>query len=279
MPTMNTEKIKSVFMDAEASVQELRFKFKADLPYAKISASRLSSLAGYDNFNKQGDTALQIYGIVKGDDIDNFYTKRGWVLENALKKQLKSNGFTYIDYPENMYNIYDSNVEDEDLPREIYLSGKPDIKLPSHKVIFECKSKSLSKKEDVLKYLSFSELVQLEMYLHIEKKNYNTGFMVYGFFSDELEDRIRGLSTYEELNAITVDDIGLENIVKIPVHEVRKRILENGKKYPPVEEVILKAQKFLDDFREHKTLHFKECSSWLIAHTAFLLRTKQIKEE
>ena len=66
MPTMNTEKIKSVFMDAEASVQELRFKFKADLPYAKISASRLSSLAGYDNFNKQGDTALQIYGIVKG---------------------------------------------------------------------------------------------------------------------------------------------------------------------------------------------------------------------
>ena len=75
-------------------------------------------------------------------------------------------------------------------------------------------SKSLSARKNIEKEVPIYELLQCELYLRLEQDEYDEGFMVYGFFSEELESRIKQATSYEELGRITIEDIGHGNILK-----------------------------------------------------------------
>lgn len=237
--------------------QHFVFDTVKELRQPKISASRLGGLANLNEYQPYGNTLLELFGIFKSDEIDGFYKKRGWVLENALKKKLKANGFDYVDYPDNVYDIYDFQKADEYgvVPNE-YFSGKPDIKVPKHKVMFECKSKSMKDKEKITNLKPITEVVQGELYLELEK-DYKYCYMVWGFFSEELELRIRRANSFEELDKITIDDIGLDNIIQMTTHEVRREYAEKKQNYPNIETVMKTALKNVTDFVKTKTLKYK----------------------
>lgn len=258
MASVIEKNLTSIEMDAEYNSRHFVFNFSKTVYKPNISASRLANLADLNRFNSAGDTLLEMFGIIKQDPIDDFYIKRGWVLENALKMQLKENGFDYIDYPDDVYNIYD--IQKAHLfkvnSNDTY-SGKPDIKVPKFKSIFECKSKSLSARKDIEKEVPIYELLQCELYLRLEQDEYDEGFMVYGFFSEELESRIKQATSYEELGRITIEDIGHGNILKMNTRKIRQDYIDNNINYPTIDEVMRKSKKVVDNFYETKTLKYE----------------------
>ena len=149
MASVIEKNLTSIEMDAEYNSRHFVFNFSKTVYKPNISASRLANLADLNRFNSAGDTLLEMFGIIKQDPIDDFYIKRGWVLENALKMQLKRKTVLIILITQMMfttYTIFKKHIYSK-LIQMTHIVGKPDIKVPKFKSIFECKQVFKCKKK------------------------------------------------------------------------------------------------------------------------------------
>lgn len=147
----------------------------------KMSGHTFVALAGLDKWNKRGDALLQLLGYYKSD-FDAKYRYRGDMAEKMIKFILDKQGKKYITYSQEYLkkNNYDC------FPQYKFCGGIPDFVLPEEETIIECKSKSMSMYDSVMKQMPLEEVEQGKYYCYLDKKPNLK--MAYVFFDKESED-------------------------------------------------------------------------------------------
>lgn len=148
----------------------------------KITGTTMGEMLGLNNFKKRGDAILTMIRAYK-EEIDPFYTNRGYQAELVLRQvySLKGYELKWWDAKE---------IGWDNFPYSKNFGGLLDmcITKPERQLI-ECKSKNISKLEETKKYPNLSYECQAKLYGYLSKcDNIN---LVYVFFTDEQESALK----------------------------------------------------------------------------------------
>ena len=146
----------------------------------KMSGHSFVALAGLDKFNKRGDVLLQLLGYYK-KDFDPKYQYRGAMAEKMVKFILNKQNKEYKTYSQEYLKKNGFDV----FPQYKYCGGVPDFVLTKEETTIECKSKSMSDFEKVMKEMPLEEVEQGKYYCYLGNTPHL--IMTYIFFDEESE--------------------------------------------------------------------------------------------
>ena len=148
----------------------------------KITGTNIYTLMGKNKWTKKGDGLLARFGLYK-EYFDPFYTKRGDIAEKVLNKELQKYGYAIKTW--NKYEIHFDNF-----PNDKKYGGMLDIAIiEPYRCVVECKSKNISKLDEVKKFRNFDYETQATFYGYMAKCEKVK--LIYVFFTDEQEDKIK----------------------------------------------------------------------------------------
>lgn len=148
----------------------------------KITGTIMGEMLGLNNFKKKGDAILTMIRAYK-EEIDPFYTNRGYFGEKVLQEMLKQKGFEIKtwDQKEINYDNFKSNSE---------FGGMLDLAIlkPTRQLV-ECKTKNISKLADTKRWANKSYECQAQLYGYLSKCDDIN--LIYVFFTDEQEQALK----------------------------------------------------------------------------------------
>lgn len=152
------------------------------IKHKKITATKLNALIGGSKFSKPGDKVLEMMGLYS-EEIDPFYGKRGAIAEKIVNYYLKKKGKTTKTWDPQSIN-YDN------FPKNPYFGGMIDIAVVApERCVVECKSKNIKDFAKTQKFPNEDYEMQETYYQYLSKCD--KGLLIYVFFTDEQEERIR----------------------------------------------------------------------------------------
>lgn len=183
---------------------------KRNLP-KKITGHSFVSLINKDKFKPKGDCVIDLLKILPQQPIDEFYTIRGKYGEKLIERMYQKNCQNYITYdPE--------DINYDNFPENKYFGGLVDGLLDGATIV-ECKAKSLSNKDYIMKNKIENEELQGEYYATLW--NLNSVFMEYVFFPEEIENKIKNKQKIDsfkgcerERKVLIVDNIKIIEYMK-----------------------------------------------------------------
>lgn len=147
----------------------------------KITGHSFVGLIGKDPFKLKGDYLLELFRLLKTEEIDEYWLKRGDIAEAIIQKCYIRDGHKYQKWDKNEVN-YD-NFQDID-----YFGGLIDG-LVDDVIINEVKSKSLKDYDNIFKYGRENEELQGMYYATL--KGLDTLFMDWVFFTPQQEEELK----------------------------------------------------------------------------------------
>lgn len=192
-------------------IDDIYIKKSTNLP-KKITGHSFVALIDKDDFKPKGDAVIDLLKILPQQDIDEFYQIRGKYGEKLVERMYQRNKRNYQTFDPNEINF-------DNFPDIKYFGGLVDGILDGV-IVVECKSKSLAKKDYIMKNKIESEELQGEYYATL--LNLNSVFMEYIFFPEEIENKIKNKQKIESfkgcergLKALVVDNNKILNYMKI----------------------------------------------------------------
>lgn len=148
----------------------------------KITGTTFGTLLGVNEYSKKGDGVLQNLGLYKSK-VDPFFTKRGDIAEKIVAYKMKNKGLEIKTWDK-------EEIKFDNFPKNKQFGGMIDIAITSpYRCVVECKSKNISKLEDVKKNPNLNYEAQAKFYSYHSKCPLTK--LVYVFFTDEQEKAIK----------------------------------------------------------------------------------------
>jgi len=229
------------------------FEVFEPLKKKKLTSTWFPTLYGASTFNKKGDEALRFYGLLEGDEFDNYYSLRGAIAERIVVKALQSKGYHVQTFKDNFDAFLYTKEGDNVLYK--YFGGLPDIVYETQdgkRFLIEVKSKDLEKKQYVEKNPPETEIMQGKMLAFLY--GLDSVRMTYVLFSD---DAIRKMylslpSPFNLENALKDFDSKMPTLTLNKDYEIIVKDYHISK--PELLEQMKTAYKYADGFRQTLTL-------------------------
>ena len=148
----------------------------------KITGHSFVQLIDKDIFNPKGDAMINILKFLKNEPIDEFYTNRGEIAEQLVKRSYEKKG--------HKYQVWDKKEIGFDNFKNIsqIFGGLLDGLLDDN-IVVEVKSKSINKYDEITK--NGVEQEELQALFYATLLNLNVSFMEWVFFTPEQEELIK----------------------------------------------------------------------------------------
>lgn len=197
--TLKTKNIKRIHINGGDGADKgtISFELFEPLKHKKVSSTWVPQLLGVSEYNTVGDKLLEFYGLLKGDEFNNYYSLRGAIAERIIVNSLKKKGYNVKVFKEG-YDAFPFNENSDNKLNALYKywGGLPDIvyEKEGQTILLEVKSKELDAKEKIetnpphyeimqgkilallygldsvtMSYVMFSDKVSRNMYLSISE--------------------------------------------------------------------------------------------------------------
>lgn len=188
----------------------------------KIFSSTYPTLLGTNNFKKQGDAILEMWGLVPKSEFDDFYALRGYYAELIIKNLFdkKNYNYKYYGYDSSGNKIFDMFKSNK------FFGGVVDFIINDY-INVEVKSSNIDKKvfiDSTKGKMEHKKQAQLSSFLG----SFNKAKLVYVYFTDEQEEQIRKeLETgVQEFNIDNFDyhNISIHDLI-LNIDQIKKDML------------------------------------------------------
>ncbi len=159
------------------------------IAFKKVTGSHFGALNGLDRFNKKGDVALKLMGMIPEEQLTeeveelteedkkmNYYLRRGDIAEHLIISKYNKKGIETLTFKK-------KDVSYDNFQHIKGFGGLTDIQLPTEKAVIECKSKEMNKYDVIIKYGVSTEELQGEYYAHLQ--GWDTFITEWVFFTEE----------------------------------------------------------------------------------------------
>ncbi len=159
-----------------------------ELKCKKITGTKFPVLLGKNRYKKKGEQALELLGVIPGEDADDFFQKRGDEAEKITKMVLESKGWECITWDKEA-------IDYDNFPFWKRFGGMIDIAVTKpYRLVVEVKGKNIKKYHQIRQYGNIAEEKQGELYAYMSECDL---LMVWVFFNDETEQCIREGKPYD----------------------------------------------------------------------------------